>query len=121
MSAEPQAGWSRTSGQSTAPGADEVRCLLTVSGEVISFTGPEPTSEFTAAVAALSRDAQRAARHLGLAPWEAVVVESADGILGFAPSGPGGERLAVIGAPAGTPAGAAQRAAIRHAADGARR
>lgn len=98
-----------------------MRCLLTVSGEVISFTGPEPTPAFTAAVAGLSRDAQRAARHLGLAPWEAVVVESAGGILAFAPSGADSERLAVIAAPAGTPAGAVQRVAIRHAAEGARR
>jgi hypothetical protein len=88
-----------------------------VAGEVISCTGPEPTSAFTLAAAALARDAQRAARHLGLAQWDAVVIESAAGVLSFAPSAPDGSRLAAAVFPAATPAGAAQRAAVRHAGE----
>ena len=91
--------------------------MLTLAANVISFTGPEPSPSFAAAAAALARDAQRAARHLGFEPWEGIVVESAGGVLGLAPAAVGSDRLAVVVLPAHTPAGSAQRAAARHAAE----
>jgi hypothetical protein len=96
--------------------AGDLVCILTLSGEVLSCAGEEPPPAFTVAAGAIARDAERAARHLGFAHWEAIVVESADGVLGFAAAGADGDQLAVIGFPANTPAGAVQRAATRVAA-----
>ena len=93
--------------------------MLTFAANVISFTGPEPSPAFTVAAAALARDAQRAARHLGFEPWEGIVVECAAGVLGFVPVGPDSERLAAVILPVDTPVGAAQRVAARHATEGA--
>lgn len=119
MSAEPQGGGRGAPAGIPTSLADAPRCLLTFSANVISSTGPEPSAEFAAAAAALARDAQRAARHLGFGPWEGVVAESAEGVLGFAPAGPDSDRLAAVVLPVDTPLGAAQRIAASHAAEGA--
>lgn len=107
-------------GDGGAPPANGLRCILTLSGEVLGYTGVEPPGGLAAAVGAMARDAERAARHLGVARWEVMVVESTLGVLGFAPSGPDGDQLAVIGFSTDTPAGAVQRSVSRLAAEGMR-
>lgn len=119
MSAEPPSRVPATPGGARAPLADAPWCMLTFAATVISFIGPEPSPAFTTAAAALARDAQRTARHLGFEPWEGIVAESAAGVLGLAPVGPDSDRLAAVGLPVDTPVGAAQRVAARHAAEGA--
>lgn len=109
------------SGSRGAPSSSAgISCVLTPSGEVVGAAGETPTPAFAAAASAVARDAERAARHLGFARWETVVIESARGVLAFAPSGADGDRIAVIGFAPDTPAGAAQRSALRLAAGGTR-
>ncbi len=101
-----------------SPRANGLRCIVTLSGNLDSFAGEEPTSEFAVAAGAMARDAERTARHLDFGRWEAMVVESVGGVLGFAPSGADGDKLAVVGFPPGTPSGAVQRAVARMGARG---
>lgn len=104
--------------RSPPPAVNGLRCIVTLSGNPVSFAGEEPRSEFAVAAGAIARDAKRTARHLDFGHWETMVVESVGGVLGFAPSGPDGDHLAVVGFPPGTPSGGVQRAAARVAARG---
>lgn len=117
MSAEQLVG-GNSGDRSPRPAVNGMRCIVTLSGIPVSFAGEEPRSEFSVAAGAMARDAERTARHLDFGRWEAMVVESVGGVLGFAPSGPDGDQLAVVGFPPGTPSGAVQRAAARMAARG---
>jgi hypothetical protein len=92
-----------------------LRGIVTLSGNPVSFAGEEASPEFAVAAGAMARDAERTARHLAFGRWEAIVVESTGGVLGFAPSGSDGDQLAVVGFPPGTPPGSVQRAAARMA------
>lgn len=96
----------------------QLRCIVTLSGNPVSFDGEELRSEFATAAGAIARDAERTARHLDFGHWETMVVESVGGVLGFARSGPDGDQLAVVGFPRGAPAGGVQRAAALVAARG---
>lgn len=120
MSAEQRAGGIGPGEGGAPPPANGLRCILSLSGEVLDFTGVEPPGALAAAAGAMARDADRAARHLGFARWQVMVVESPLGVLGFAPSGPDGDQLAVIGFAPETPAGAVQRSVSRLAAEGVR-
>ncbi|HUF66320.1 MAG TPA: hypothetical protein VMM17_10145 [Gemmatimonadaceae bacterium] len=117
MSAERRGDGNDMDGRAAAS-ADDLSCIVTLSGDFVSsFTGRAPSAALTAAAGAMARDAERTARHLGFGNWEALIVESTGGALGVAPSVPDGDQFAVIGLPPDTPAGAAQRAAVRLAAE----
>jgi hypothetical protein len=93
-----------------------IRCIVTLAGEVVISAGEEPVPALVSTAGAMARDAERAARHLGFVRWEAMVLESDGGILGFAAAAPDADQVAVVGFARGTPAGAVQRAAARLAA-----
>ena len=90
-------------------------CLIADSGEVLASAGSLPDEgAWVEAMAAIRRDAERAARHMGFAAWDALVIESEQGTIGVAPAGAEDtEMLAVVGCPGDPPPGQVPRALRR--------
>jgi hypothetical protein len=90
---------------------DESAYIIGAGGEIMVSAGatPVPNESVREAIKAIGQDTDRAARHLGFAGWESVVIESEGGVLGIGRAGTGDQRLAVVACPAETPVGRVQR------------
>jgi hypothetical protein len=87
--------------------------LISGGGEILAQAGAgagaaAADGSWIEALIAIRRDAERAVRHSGFSGWDALIIESENGVIGVAPAG-SDDGLAVAACSAGSPPGYVRR------------